>query len=298
MAALNVVVDPFGRNRWFDLGLPREQVASVVDYQVHKILAYRHDPKPVIILGDSRAELLLDEYFADAGRPDVYNFACGGGTLYEAIDTFWLATRETTLRQVVIGLPFSLYNEDNRMNRLPTASQVSRDLPSYYLSPLVTKASLLVLASAITGRTLVDQAPPMSREEFWRHQLGPGADLHCRRWSRPKVLLSRLAEVASYCRGHGIDLYFLLPPTHEDYRALLPANGLAAEHELYKQELSRLGRVLDYDVDGPLTADAANFDDPHHFNRDVARRLAAEVAAALSVGTGGADGVPGEAAGR
>lgn len=282
IAALNVVVDPFGRNRWLDLGLPREQVASVVDYQIHKILAYRHDPKPVIVLGDSRAELLRDEYFAEAGRPDVYNFACGGGTLPEAIDTFWLAAGTVKLRQVVFGLPFSMYNELNRMNRLPTARQVSRDLPSYYLSPLVTKASVLVLATAATGRVFVDQLPPMSREDFWSYQMGPGADLHCRRWARPRVLLSRLEEVATYCRAEGIDLLFLVPPSHDDYRALLPEHGLADEYALYKRELARLGRVLDRDVPGPLTADRANFDDPRHFTPAVARALTAEVVAALA----------------
>jgi hypothetical protein len=282
VAALNVVVDPFGRHLRFAPNLPREKVASVVDYQIHKILAFRRDPKPVIVLGDSRAELLRDEYFAEAGRPDVFNFACGGGTLPEAIDTFWLADAETTLRQVVIGLPFSLYNEDNRMNRLPTARQVSRSLLSYYLSPLVTKASVLVLATAATGRTFVDQLPPMSREEFWRHQLGPGAELHCRRWSRPQVLLRRLEELAAACHEKDIELLFLLPPTHAEYRALLGPAGLEAEYAAYKDQLARLGRVLDYDVPGPLTADAANFDDPRHFTPRVARDLAFAVAAALA----------------
>lgn len=281
VAVLNVVVDPFERSRLLDLGLPREKVASVVDYQIHKILRFQRAPKPVIILGDSRAELLLDEHFAALGRDDVFNFACGGGTLYEAIDTFWLAAEATRLRQVVIGVPFSLYNEGNRLNRIPTARQVSRDLPSYYLSPLVTKASLLVLATAATGRTFTSELPPMSRDAFWQYQLGPGADLHCRRWSRPQVLLARLEAVARHCRENDIELYFFLPPLHQELRDLLPANGLAAEYDRYKVELARLGRVLDYDLPGPLTGDAANFDDPHHFNRQVARRLAGEVAAAL-----------------
>jgi len=282
VALFNVVVDPFERSGLFDLDLPREAVASVVDYQVHKILKFERAPKPVIILGDSRSEALREEYFAELGRLDVFNFAYGAGTLDEAIDTFWLADATTRLEQVVIGVPFSLTNENNRLNRLPTARQVSRDLPSYYLSPLVTKASVLVLATAATGRSFVDEKPPMTREAFWQHQLGPGADLYCRRWSRPRVLLARLEDVARHCREQGIDLVFLIPPTHDDLRALLPAHGLQEEYEAGKIELSRLGRVLDYDVPGPLTADAANFDDPQHFNAAVARRLVRELAAALA----------------
>jgi hypothetical protein len=205
--------------------------------------------------------------------------------LYEALDTFWLADEVTRLRQVVIGVPFTLYNEDNRLNRLPTARQVSRSLPSSYLSPLVTKASVLVLATAATGRNFVSETPPMSREAFWQFQLGPGADLYCRRWSRPRVLLARLEEVARHCRESGIDLVFFIPPTHEDLRSLLPAHGLQDEYDDGKRELARLGRVLDYDVPGPLTADARNFDDPQHFNAAVARELARGVAEALAGST-------------
>lgn len=282
VALFNVVIDPFERSRLVDLELPREAVASIVDYQIHKILKFERAPRPVIILGDSRSESLREEFFADLGRNDVFNFAYGAGTLYEAIDTFWLADATTTLEQVVIGVPFTLYNEDNRLNRLPTARQVSRSLPSYYLSPLVTKASVLVLAKAATGRSFVSEAPPMAREAFWQYQLGPGADLYCRRWSRPRVLLARLEEVARHCRERGIDLIFFVPPTHADLRALLPAHGLQAEYDAGKLELARLGRVLDYDVPGPLTADAGNFDDPQHFNAAVARELAHAVAAALA----------------
>lgn len=283
VALFNVVVDPFERSRLVPVSLPRQAVASVVDYQVSKILRFEHAPRPVIILGDSRSESLREEYFAALGRDDVFNFAYGAGTLDEAIDTFWLADSATRLRQVVLGVPFSLYNEENRLNRLPTARQVTRSLPAYYLSPLVTKASALVLLTAATGHNFVSEVPPMTRDAFWQYQLGPGADLYCRRWTRPNALLARLEEMVAHCRAQGIELVFFIPPTHDDLRALLPAHGLQAEYAAYKQELSSLGRVLDFDVPGPLTADAGNFDDPQHCTAAVARELARTVAGALAL---------------
>lgn len=274
----NVVVDPFERSRLVPLSLPRQAVASVVDYQVSKILRFEHAPKPVIILGDSRAESLREEYFSALGRNDVFNFAYGAGTLYEAIDTFWLADSVTPLRQVVLGLPFSLYNEENRLDRMPTARQVTRSLPAYYLSPLVTKASALVLLTAVTGHQFVSEIPPMTREAFWQYQLGPGADLYVRRWARPNVLLAKLKEMVAYCRSKDIEVMFFIPPTHADLRALLPQ----AEYAEYKQELAGLGRVLDFDLPGPLTDDAGNFDDPQHCTAAVSRELARAVAEALA----------------
>ena len=274
----NVVIDPFERSRLVPLPLPRQAVASVVDYQISKILRFEHAPRPVIILGDSRAESLHEEYFAALGRDDVFNFAYGAGTLYEAIDTFWLADSVTPLRQVVVGVPFNLYNEENRLNRMPTARQVTRSLPAYYLSPLVTKAGAMVLLTAVTGHQFVGEIPPMTREAFWQYQLGPGADLYVRRWARPNVLLAKLKEMVAYCRSRGIEVVFFIPPTHADLRALLPT----AEYAEYKKELAVLGRVLDFDVPGPLTDDAGNFDDPQHCTAAVARDLARTIAESLA----------------
>ncbi len=242
LVLFNVVVDPFNRNHLVDLGLPKQAVSTLIDYQIYKILEFEHDPRPVIILGDSRSEVLRAEYFAELGRRDVYNFAYGAGTLYEAIDTFWLAVETTTLERVIFGVPFSIYSEANSMNRFPTARQVSRNFPAYYLSPLVTKASVLNLLTVATGRTLVDETPDMSREEFWQHQLGPGTALHYERWSRPTVLLARLEEVVRHCREEGIALVFWIPPTHADMQAKLPEYGLVSEYDRYKNELRRLGR--------------------------------------------------------
>ncbi|MDX2475066.1 MAG: hypothetical protein QNL91_15330 [Candidatus Krumholzibacteria bacterium] len=269
----NLVTDPFNRNRLVDLGLPKDEVSTLINYQIFKILEFEHEPRPVIVLGDSRAEVLRASYFAEAGRPDVYNFAFGGGTLYEAIDTFWLAAESTTLKQVIVGVPFSMYTEANSMNRFPVARQVSRNFLSYYLSPLVTKASAANILTAVTGRTYVTEEPDMSREEFWEYQLGPGTALHWGRWAQPNILLARLEEVARYCAVQDIELIFWIPPTHQDLRDKLPDYGLEESYDRYKVELKRLGQVLDYDRPGELTATAENFSDPHHFNDEVAHQI-------------------------
>lgn len=282
LLALNLVADPFERNGLVDLGLPKQTVSSLMNYQIYKILQFEHDPRPVIVLGDSRSDALRAEYFAELGRPNVFNFAYGGGTLYEAIDTFWLAAETTRLRQVVLGVPFCIYTEANSVNRFPTARQVSRGFLSYYLSPLVTKASFLNILTAVTGHVFVSEEPPMNREDFWARQLGPGTEMYYRPWRRPAVLQTRLEEMVAYCAAEGIDLVFWIPPTHADLQAKLEDYGLTAEYARYKAELARLGRVLDYDRPGPLTADRDNFDDPYHFTAPVARQLTADLVQALA----------------
>ncbi len=281
LVLFNLVADPFNRNRLVDLGLPKQEVSTLINYQIFKILEFEHDPRPVVVFGDSRAEVLRASYFAEAGRTDVYNFAFGGGTLYEAIDAFWLAAATTRLEQVIIGIPFSIYTEANSMNRFPVARQVSRNFFSYYLSPLVTKASVVNILTATTDRQYVSEKPKMSREEFWEYQLGPGTAQHWGRWAQPNILLARLTEVAGFCAAEDIELVFWIPPTHLDLQNKLPEYGLQASYARYKAELNRLGRVLDYDRPGKLTAAAENFSDPHHFNDKVARQVVADLVAVL-----------------
>ena len=48
----------------------------------------------------------------------------------------------------------------------PTARQVTRNPLSYCFSPLVTKASVMILLTRFTGRSFVTEIPPMSPQSF------------------------------------------------------------------------------------------------------------------------------------
>ena len=279
--ALNWVVDPFERNLRFDLGLQKEPVAAGLNYQMKKILEYERECEPTVVLGDSRALALQEEYFADAGLPDVDNFCYGGGTLYEAIDTFWFVVDQGCVRRVILGVPFSTWNEANSVNRFPRSRRVARNPLAYYLSPLVTKATVLDLAATVTGRQMITRIPDMAPDEFWAHQLGPGSDRYFKGWRRPEVLAARLQAVADHCRSHGIALYLFLPPMHAEQRARLSDYGLDAEFDRYKDAMRALAPVFDYAVDGPLARDRANFTDPRHVTPEVAREIVGDIVAEI-----------------
>ena len=51
---LNYVVDPFAFNRRFDLELEKREVSYSLSNYAWKYPEYLHDPKPVLLLGDSR----------------------------------------------------------------------------------------------------------------------------------------------------------------------------------------------------------------------------------------------------
>jgi hypothetical protein len=277
IGSLNYVVDPFGMNQRFDLGLHRDRVARILNYRLYKTIEFRRRPRPVIVLGDSRCDLLRPEYFERAGFDGVYNMSFGGGTLPEAIDAFWFATAQTPLRSVIFCVPFSIYNGRERDDRVPEALALTNHATSYYLSPFVLKASFALLYERVTGRMLQSERPDMPREAFWQHQLGPDVAGQLASWRRPEQFDRQLAEIAGYCHEHGITLTFLIPPNHVDLQAKVDEYGLRPEYERMKRHLAQLAPVIDFDRPSELTRRASNYNDPFHLTPEAAEVLVREL---------------------
>ena len=277
--SLNYVVDPFGANRRFDLGLPKDRVSAILDYRLYKLLAFRANPQPIVIFGDSRCDAWKSADFEAAGMPNVFNFAFGGGTLFEAIDAFWFAASTARVREAVFCVPFSLFSDGNASNRFGQARNLAEAPSHYYMSTFVTKASLQNLYTALTGHLWRGEAPAMDRAAFWSHQLGPEVTgVYYRSWRRPADLAARLEEVHRYASEHGIVLRFAIPPTHVDLQAQAAAYGLEDEVEEYRCDLAKLADLVDFDFPSPLTRDAGNFKDPYHLNETRGREVVADFA--------------------
>ncbi len=85
---LNYAVDPFGLNRSVDLGLDKAAVSHKLSYFNWKLAGFLNDPRPVVLLGDSRVDSWPTAAFEkELGQPTA-NMAFGGGSTTEAIDAF------------------------------------------------------------------------------------------------------------------------------------------------------------------------------------------------------------------
>lgn len=276
---MNYVVDPFGANRRFDLGLPKDRVSAILDYRLYKLLAFRANPQPIVIFGDSRCDAWKQADFEAAGVPNVFNFAFGGGTLFEAIDAFWFATGTGRVREAVFCVPFNLFSDGNASNLFDQARNLAETPSHYYMSTFVTKASLQNLYTALTGELWRDEAPAMDRAAFWKHQLGSEVTgVYYRAWRQPVDLLARLEEVRRYASEHDIVVRFAIPPTHVDLQAQAAAYGLDEEVEAYRCALAKLTDLVDFDFPSPLTREAANFKDPYHLDETHERDVVADFA--------------------
>ena len=142
-ALFNYVVDPFDRNGVFNLGLDKFRVSERAHYPLWKMIHYPRGRADTVILGDSRARALRDKLWWEAGVPDAYNFAYGGGSVPEVFDTFEHVKTDPALKALVVGVQLRSFDPDHRagINRVPEAIRLSRSPLQYYTNWFVARMS-------------------------------------------------------------------------------------------------------------------------------------------------------------
>lgn len=274
---LNIIVDPFNMNKCFDLDLDKEKVSYKANYRLFKMLSYINTPVENIFLGDSRMDGLDKKYIEKVSGDKYFNFAYGGGTAYEVIDTFWFAAGKIPLKSVYIGINFNLYHAGNRMNLVPQAEELIQNKAKYYLSPFVTKISLFNLYYKVFQKNPVSETPPMPKDEFWKKQLGKNTDCFYNDYEYPVDIKKGLKEIGKYCNEHDIALTIIIPPTHIELQEKVKDHDLEVEFQQYKKDLCEITRVIDYDYPNDWTRNKALFKDPYHADNYIRNKMVEEI---------------------
>ncbi|KHD05801.1 hypothetical protein PN36_02805 [Candidatus Thiomargarita nelsonii] len=248
-----------------------------MNYRLYKMAEFSQNTHNFIMLGDSRSDDLKIQFFYENDIQNFYNFSYGGGTLYEVIDTFWFATKYIKLERVIIGIPFNIFNESNKVNFTKEANLLIDTPIKYYLNFFIFKASLFNLYSKYMGGNLNLERPPMNKKEFWKHQLGLVTKSFYEKYRYPTHLLLKLSEVSNYAKTNNIKLQFFIPPVHVDLQNKVDEYHLRDEYIRYKKDLASLSEVIDFDIINSITRNRDNFSDPYHFNPKIARDIVYEI---------------------
>lgn len=265
--SMNYLVDPYNVNQCFDFGLDKSRISYKGNYRLYKLQAFKNEPCDNIYLGDSRMDRLNNNRINDVTGEKWFNFAYGGGTAYEIVDSFWYAAERVNLKKVVIGLNFNLYNMHNRMNLVTEAQGILANKSSYYLSSFVSKMSVYNLIYFLSGNkvNMISEKPKMDKEKFWQVQLNKGTEDFYGRYQYPEDLYGELCKIVEYCKTENIELIFVIPPTHTDLQRRVEDFGLTEEYEKYKFDLRSFGvPVYDFDVPSEWTVDKDLYKDPYH----------------------------------
>jgi hypothetical protein len=239
----------------------RHENARRVNHVLLGIVSFTKNPTPNIVLGDSQMNYFkADEIEAVTQRP-YSNLSYGGGTLAESIATFWYAARIVKLERVYFGMSFYSFT-DNSRNRVGEAVHVVNNPLAYFSSGDVLEAAFDDVSAQFFLHA-VSYQPPVDASKFWVQQLG---ELSRRKqtYSASEQTLGELREIVRYCRTHQIEIYFLIPPEHEDVRTRIDDLGMRDRYLAFKSTLAGLGPTFDCDIADEFTRDAANFQDPYH----------------------------------
>ena len=276
IGCMNYVIDPFGMNGRFDLGLDKAAVAVPSNQRLSKVIAFARKPVENIVLGDSRMDGMDTRKIQQITGQPYFNFAFGGGAAAEIIETFWFAARRTRLRNVYLGINFNLYNQYNSRNLVHEAIIISGHPEQYYLSIFTSKISMYNLYYKLFKVNPVSEKPRMGRTEFWSKQLRDVAFFY-RHYAYPSRTYRELKRISDYCQSRHINFVLVIPPTHIDLQDKVADFHLTEEYVRYKQDLASIARVIDYDYPNPWTRDANLFLDPYHGGEFIKAELVKEI---------------------
>ena len=242
----------------------KQDISYKLNYAMWKMLQYRHDPQPAILLGDSRMmNLPADTIEQVSGQPWA-NLAYGGGSLREAIATFHYADSMVELERVVLGVNFNLYNAADDKDRVAEVTAALDNPLLYFSNRNVMTATTKLIPAAITRSEAAIGEPAMSKEAFWRYQLETTTRVYYGNYRYPEAYLEQLQEIAEHCLERDIALSFVIFPGHTDLQDLVGEYGLEAEYERFVSDISQLGTTYHFDYPSELTQDMSLFRDPYH----------------------------------
>jgi hypothetical protein len=253
-------------------------LANVLNMCLLKMIRLRREPAPNIMLGDSRMLEILDNRVSQMKGERYANMAYGGASLRECIETFWFASRLTQLHQVYLGVDLEIYNDYNLFDRTETYRSVEDNPALYFINRTVFQASAYSAYTAFTRKTLKLDAVNVDRKTFWNNELnGPQTTRLLQNYLYPTNYHAELLKIGSYAKQHGIDLTFVIFPTHTDYQARFEAFGLQSQQARMREDLAAIAPVIDFDYPNDLTRDEANFRDPVHLAQHALTEITDEI---------------------
>lgn len=234
--------------------------------------------KPVanILLGDSPVLSLRPDKIQEVTGEEYFDFAYGGGTIKEAIDTFWFATQFIKLRKVYIGINLIHYNDAAYEERTESFIKIQRRPATYFFDRTVLQSALYATYNELTRIDPQIGVPHIDRETGWQETLRSNARVY-RDFIYPTKYRQELIKIVQYCKEHEIEVFFLILPMHVDLQRVANEYKLGNAREQIKRELSMMAPVYDFDYENELTANKDNFKDPIHFTDQVGDLLVYEI---------------------
>lgn len=279
LIALEIIIDPF--NYFFseknqELAQLKNNLARKKNTYLYRLIEYERNQTGAIVLGDSRAQRLMPDFFKEVNGEKVVNLAAGAGSLQDVIKIFWDLSKKKTLKKVYMGVAIEGYSGTLLKDRVSQAIEVKNSPPLYLMNKFTLENTLLILKARLFNQHVEAGDPPFSREEFWQYELSQ-EDRYLRNYSYPKNYHDELKKISEFCLKNNIKLVFIISPTHIDIQNKIPEFNLTAAYEKFKEDIKSFGDLYDFNWPNVITENKNNFLDPLHSIDSVSRIMIREV---------------------
>lgn len=266
------LLDPFGiiyETRNSKMKMVKTRVARKVNVSLLRLQQFTFNPADIVLLGDSRTELLKSTEFEKISGDKTINLAFGGETLPELFETFWFITSNHEIKKIYIGINFDLFNENNNMNRVKEAVKLKKSHLNYLISRYSFRSVYYMTQSLFSHKKVETEVHRLSRDEFWNQQLQSSAANLYSLYKYPYSYEKELNEISQYCRDNNIELAFVILPTHVDLQNKIEYYHLENESHRFKEFISNLNKTYDFDYANTITSERNNFVDPFHVSDSI-----------------------------
>ncbi len=245
-------------------------ISYKLNYPLYQLQQFDYEPSKVVILGDSRAKALNASEFEKVSKLSTKNVAYGGGTIIEAIETFWYLTDNYNLESVYIGLSFNLSNKLNNKNRVEEVIEIRQSKITYLTSKYCLKASAKIFQSVITGNTVQIGKPKGDKAKFWKYQLENTAPHYLKNYTFGVTYFEELKAIVNHCKDRNIELTFFIPPNHIDLQNRVKDYQLEKEYDFFVESIKGLNtKFYDFNFPNRMTENKDNYGDPFHYTPSI-----------------------------
>ena len=288
---LLVIVDPFN---YFQLNnfitiKSKEKTAKKFNSLLYNTIAFKNNPSPNIIIGDSRIKRFPLESIKKLSGDDYFILHSNAAKLNEIIDLFWLTNKKIKLENVIIGINFNLYNEFAYANRVSEVEEMIENPLLYIFNgnvmEMAFKAAIchfsngaipdvkrnIMLKKELNGKSYKD------KKFWWDYNIKTVAKNQYSKYKYPKKIKERLNEVNKYCEDNDINLIFINVPHNVEFSNRKNDFNLSNAEAQYKKDISEFGTVIDYDFPNQITNCKKCFTDPIHTNDSINLLMVREI---------------------
>ena len=285
------VVDPF--NYFSDNKVIDEQTklqsARKLNSLLYNTIAFKNNPTPNVIIGDSRIKRLPIKEIKNINGNEYFVLHSNAAKLNEIIDLFWLCNDFTKLESVLLGINFNLYNEYAYANRVQEVKEINSNPLLYIFNGSVLEITFKIIFNQITGlgfpnisrnillKKAMDGKSTLDKQACWNFNINTVAKNQYSKYKYPKELKDRLNEVNKYCEDNDINLIFINVPHNVEFSNRKNDFNLSNEEAQYKKDISEFGTVIDYDFPNQITNCKKCFTDPIHTNDSINLLMVREI---------------------